>query len=108
MPEFPEILKTLRAEKNWSQSDLAERLCVSKSTVSMYEQGLREPNFKTLNMLADIFQVDIDYLMGRKDTSSGQYVPNTIAAHLDTYGLTEAELEDVSDYIRYIRSKRKS
>lgn len=108
MSDFPEILKALRTQRKWSQSDLAERLNISKSTVSMYEQGLREPNFKTLNMLADIFQVDLDYLIGRKDMSSGQHVPNTIAAHLDTYGLTDEELEDIADYIKYIRSKRKS
>ena len=108
MTEFSDILKTLRKERGWSQPDLAQRLGVSKSTISMYEQGRREPDVDTCRKIADIFQVDMDYLLGRDETSSGHFSPVTIAAHLDTYGLTDAELEDVADYIKFIRSKRKS
>lgn len=108
MAEFSDILRTLRKEQNWSQTDLSQRLGVSKSTVSMYEQGRREPDLDTCRMIADIFHVDMDYLLGREAEPSGKFTPNTVAAHLDTYGLTDAELEDVADYIRFIRSKRKS
>lgn len=106
MAAFANILKTLRTERQLSQLELATRLGISKSAVSMYEQGRREPDFDILNKIADIFQVDVDYLLGRT-VSSLESEPVTIAAHLDTSDLTQAELDDVAEYIRFIRSKRK-
>ena len=106
MAVFANILKTLRTERQLSQLELATRLGISKSAVSMYEQGRREPDFDILNKIADIFQVDVDYLLGRT-VSSSESEPVTIAAHLDTSDLTQDELDDVAEYIRFIRSKRK-
>ena len=60
MAVFANILKTLRTDKHLSQQELATRLGISKSAVSMYEQGRREPDFDILNKIADIFQVDAD------------------------------------------------
>lgn len=108
MADFAGILKSLRTNHALSQPELAARLGISKSAVSMYEQGRREPDFDILKRIADIFQVDIDYLLGRADTPSENFSPTTIAAHLDTSDLTQAELDDVADYIEFIRSKRKS
>lgn len=106
MAAFANILKTLRTERQLSQLELATRLGISKSAVSMYEQGRREPDFDILNKIADIFQVDVDYLLGRT-VSSLESESVTIAAYLDTSDLTQAELDDVAEYIRFIRSKRK-
>ena len=69
MAAFANILKTLRTERQLSQLELATRLGISKSAVSMYEQGRREPDFDILNKIADIFQVDVDYLLGRTISS---------------------------------------
>ena len=99
MAKFATILKTLRTEHSLSQSALAERLGISKSAVSMYEHGRREPDFQLLGKIADFFQVDIDALLGH----SG---PTTVAAHLDTDDLSQDELDDVARYIEFIRSKR--
>ena len=68
MAVFANILKTLRTDKHLSQQELATRLGISKSAVSMYEQGRREPDFDILNKIADIFQVDADYLLGLRST----------------------------------------
>ena len=48
----------------------------------------------------------IFYLLGRSSLSH-EPEPVTIAAHLDTSDLTQAELDDVEKYIQFIRSKRK-
>lgn len=108
MADFANTLKTLRTNHSLSQTALAEQLGISKSAVSMYEQGRREPDFNVLRKIADIFQVEIDYLLGRSDSASGNYEPVTIAAHLDTADLTQDELDDVARYIEFIRSKRNS
>ena len=67
MATFNERLKALRTEKGWSQQRLADELEISKSSVNMYERGEREPSFETMEAIADIFNVDMDYLYGRTD-----------------------------------------
>ena len=65
MAKFPAIIKSLRIERGITQEQLAALLKVSRSTIGMYETGSREPDFETLEAIADIFNVDMDYLMGR-------------------------------------------
>ena len=48
-----------------SQAELADKLGVSKSTVGMYELGKREPDFETLEAIADLFNVDMNFLLGK-------------------------------------------
>lgn len=69
-----ERLKTLRKEKKITQQKLANLLGVSSGTIAMWETNKREPDFETLNRIADYFGVSTDYLLGR--TSDEQpYVP---------------------------------
>lgn len=67
MATFAERLKLLRREKGWSQQRLADELELSKSSVNMYERGEREPGFETMEAIADLFNVDMNYLYGRTD-----------------------------------------
>lgn len=60
-----EILAELRKDKNLKQKDLAELLNLSIGTISNYETGSHEPDFATLNILADFFHVSTDYMLGR-------------------------------------------
>ena len=65
MAKFSAIIKSLRIERGITQEQLAALLKVSRSTIGMYETGSRKPDFETLEAIADIFNVDMDYLMGR-------------------------------------------
>lgn len=62
---FSERLKELREQLNISQTQLANDLNLSRSTISSYELNKRQPDFETLEKLADYFNVSIDYLLGR-------------------------------------------
>lgn len=62
MSKFPETLKNLRHSRQLTQPDLADILGTSRSAVSMYETGKREPDFETMEALADYFNVDMNYL----------------------------------------------
>uniref|UniRef100_UPI003A9139CB helix-turn-helix domain-containing protein n=2 Tax=Eubacteriales TaxID=186802 RepID=UPI003A9139CB len=62
-----ERLQMLREERGWKQSDMARRLWVSQSTYSGYETGKIQVPVDTLLKLADIYDVSMDYLMGRTD-----------------------------------------
>ena len=52
-------LKYLRKLENITQQQLATALGIAKSTVSMYENGQREPDFETLEAISDYFNVDM-------------------------------------------------
>lgn len=65
MADFASTIKRLRTERGVTQEQLAAMLNVSRSTIGMYETGSREPDFETCEAIADIFNVDMDYLIGR-------------------------------------------
>ncbi|MGG1531430.1 helix-turn-helix domain-containing protein [Brevibacillus agri] len=65
MGTFGERLSKLRTEKKLSQAELASRLNIAKSTLAMYETDKREPSFETVERIADFFDVQVDYLLGR-------------------------------------------
>lgn len=58
-------LKQLRKEKKITQIELGERINVTHVSISGYESGNRFPDINTLERLADYFNVQIDYLLGR-------------------------------------------
>lgn len=65
--KFPDRLRLLREEIGYSLRDMANATGLARSTINMYENGNREPNFETLEMLADLFNVDMDYLLGKSE-----------------------------------------
>lgn len=67
MKNFGERLKELRKEKNLTQAQLGELLNTSHATINRYEKNIHEPDLDTINKLADIFDVSVDYLLGRTD-----------------------------------------
>ena len=60
-------LKELRKKKHMTQQRLAIELSMSQNTISRYETGEREADYKTLILIADYLQVSIDYLLERTD-----------------------------------------
>lgn len=70
MPEFKDMLKYFRIREGLSQSELAEKLGMSASRISMYEVGKREPDFEAEEKIADFFNTDLNTLRGR-DVESG-------------------------------------
>jgi putative transcriptional regulator len=53
-------LRVLRAEKEWSQADLAERLGVSRQAVNAIETGKHDPSLTLAFALADTFGQSIE------------------------------------------------
>ena len=70
MGEFKSVFKQLRKAKGITQGELADALGITRSRLSMYELGQREPDFETLELIADYFNVDMDYLMGRTNKTT--------------------------------------
>ena len=60
-------LKEIRKAKGVSQLKLAMDLHLNQNSISRYETGEREADYKTLIAFADYFDISVDYLLGRTD-----------------------------------------
>ena len=58
-------LKVLRAERNWSQQQLAERLAVSRQSVNAIETGKYDPSLPLAFRIADVFGLAIEAIFER-------------------------------------------
>lgn len=59
------ILSDLRKSIGLTQKEFAKAFNVSEGTIAHYEQGITMPNTEMLQMFADYFNVNVDYLLGR-------------------------------------------
>ncbi len=66
---FGKKLKSLRKQNGYTQEELAKVLNTTRSCISNYELGNRQPDNETIRAFADFFDVSIDYLMGRSTIS---------------------------------------
>lgn len=60
-------IKQLRTEKGLLQSDVAKYIDKSERIVGFYENGKRDPNTDTLIKLSELFNVSVDYILGKSD-----------------------------------------
>ena len=65
MATFADRLKQLRVEAGLTQHELAHKVDLSYGAIGNYESGKREPNLVTLEAFADLFNCDMDYLLGK-------------------------------------------
>lgn len=70
MAMFASVLRELRKSRGLTQHELAHQTGILRSRISMYELGQREPDFVVLEQLADFFNVDMDYLLGRTNKTT--------------------------------------
>ena len=89
-----EKIKALRLAGNHSQVDVAEKLSVTKQTVSNWENNNIQPSIDMLVKIADLFGVSTDYLLGRDSTP-----------RLDVSGLNETEIQHINAIVNDIRRK---
>ena len=68
-------IRVLRAERGWSQAELAERVQVSRNSINAVENGKFDPSLPLAFRLADVFELPIEQIFlrdeetGRKATS---------------------------------------
>lgn len=89
-------LKQLRLDKKLRQDQVAALIGVEKSSISMYENDMRQPTYETLIRYANLFNVSTDYLLGRTDNRT-----------LDLSGLTTAEASMICDLVANMTAKNR-
>lgn len=62
--KYGDRIAYLREQNNLTQQQLADKIGITRASLSHYEKNRREPDYKTLEKLADFFEVSIDYLLG--------------------------------------------
>ena len=67
MIDVGKMISSIRKERGLSQLQLAEKLSISKQAISNYERGIREPDYVTLEAIADVLNVPIAMLISRED-----------------------------------------
>ena len=92
MVDFGNVLKTLRLKENMTQSQLAQKLGVTKSVISAYETGLRMPSYDILIHIAKIYNVSTDYLLGLEHKQE-----------IDLSGLTKEEIDALLNLIKAMK-----
>ncbi len=71
---FSETLKMLCKKHGYTQQRLADALHITKNSISHYERSVSLPDLEILCAIADIFNVSLDFLLGRSDFN----LPNSI------------------------------
>lgn len=64
--KLAENIKILRKRNKMTQADMAAKLDITRHALSTYERGIREPHIAKLWEMADLFDISIDELVGRK------------------------------------------
>ena len=97
MADFKNRLKELRVDKGITQKQMAEYLGMVEQAYQMYEYGKREPNHETTMKLADLFEVSVDYLLGRVNFWYNKEGRITVKVLPDILGLgtTDEELAEI-------------
>ena len=67
---FGDNIKNLRIKNNMTQKDLAGKLNLSRPTIGRYESDERFPDKETIIDLAELFDVSIDEMFGRKENNN--------------------------------------
>ena len=90
---FSDKLKELRQARGITQKQLAEWSGLGRSQISNYENGLRTPDWETQEILADFFNVRLDYLMDRDTSNTRIPVLGKVVA-----GIPLDAVEEIIDY----------
>ena len=72
MARIEENIINLRKQNKMTQEELAERLFVSRTSISKWEKGDRVPDVNALIKLADVFNIGTDELLGRNYERASQ------------------------------------
>ena len=97
MVNFGERLKELRQAAGLTRKQLADKIWVTKASISYYEQSERNPSPEVLMKLANAFHVSTDYLLGINDKQFS----------LDVSDLLPADIELLQHTITVLRQKNK-
>ena len=88
------MLKSLRLETGLTRADLSRAVNINQGTLANYENEIRQADYKTLIILAEYFDVSVDYLLGRE--SMANETTNQVSAEHYPKPLSQTEKQLLS------------
>lgn len=80
-------IRDCRNEKGLTQTELAEKLSTTQSTIGKYEREELQPNIDTLILICKLFEVSADYIIGLEDeTGTKTYSSKNHIENINNYG----------------------
>ena len=106
---FSKQLRKLRQSHKLTQIELSKRLGLSYSTISMYERGERQPNFETLEAIADFFNVPMSTLIEKSTPPYNNIIPMPEMTTIPLLGSIACgepitAVENIEDYVTMLKS----
>ncbi len=102
---FTEKLDLLMRERNINKSILSKESGIPYTTIDgFYKKGSENIKLSTLRNLAAYFDCSLDYLA---DDSTTIKRPLSIAAHFEGERFTEEELEEIKQFAKFVKNRRK-
>lgn len=95
-------IRELRQELGLTQEELGKKIGQTKSNISKYERGALQPSIETLTQLSDLFNVSIDYLVGRSNVRNPEN-SNCFLKQFDD--LSEESKKELEKYIHLLKIK---
>jgi transcriptional regulator with XRE-family HTH domain len=89
---FAERLKTIRALRNLTQSELGERSGLPTSSIAQFETNARKPSFDTLRKLSKALEVTTDYLLGTIDNPEPVAIGSALFRNYEKLSTHDQEL----------------
>ncbi|MBP1926880.1 transcriptional regulator with XRE-family HTH domain [Sedimentibacter acidaminivorans] len=109
--KFGDKLRSLRNKYNLTQTELAEKLNLSKANISKYESGNLEPNIQTITTISKLFNVSVDYLLKDEPDDESLTIdeefqsllsdPKTLVAFKDFQNLTDTDKQEIINFIKF-------
>lgn len=100
-------LRSSRESAGLSQIDAAKKLEISNGTLSGYERDYRDPDTRTLEKMADLYEVSVDYLLGRSDIKKEENKEDKMFAYGGFDDMSEKEMQHLWEYAEIMRERRK-
>ncbi len=88
-------IKQLREERGLTQTELAKRLGITRSSVNAWEMGISVPSTQYIVELAEMFRVSTDYLLGVEFTAT-----------IDVGGLTQEDVQLIHGIVEHLKKKQ--
>ncbi|MBR5896849.1 MAG: helix-turn-helix transcriptional regulator, partial [Lachnospiraceae bacterium] len=91
-----------RKRCGWSQEELAEKLSVSRQSVSKWEGAQAVPDLQKILKMAELFNVTTDYLL--RDEIEGTPVENTGYTEDKDYDIRKVSMEEANEYLDTVKA----
>lgn len=102
MSGIGERLRAARERKNLKQTQVKERTGINNKTLSGYENGVSEPDFDSLKILAECYDVSLDYILMAKPLKPAEYLQRSgRVGRLSPSGLDISDVLDQEEDIYF-------